>query len=202
MLLPWGWLLSGRITGITGKLINACVLDSIKLRYNITLMPGSNSRNPVAFVRHDHRNCQHQLLSEAKALCLKRNKRLTRRRLQVLEILLRSHAPMRAYEILACLNQTESAAMIAPPIVYRALEFLLEEGLAHRIESKNAFISCVHPGHHSGARFLICSGCEQVAELENHDPMVITEAANLGFSIDHSIVEISGYCAECQKNGG
>ncbi len=165
-------------------------------------MPGSNSRNPVAFERHDHRNCQHQLLSEAKALCLKRSKRLTRRRLQVLEILLRSHAPMRAYEILACLNQAESAAMIAPPIVYRALEFLLEEGLAHRIESKNAFISCVHPGHHCGARFLICSGCEQVAELENHDPMVITEAANLGFSIDHSIVEISGYCAECQKNGG
>jgi Fur family zinc uptake transcriptional regulator len=165
-------------------------------------MSGSNSKNPVAFERNDHRSCQHQLLSRAKALCVKRNKRLTHRRLQVLEILLRSHAPVRAYEILAYLNEAETTTMIAPPIVYRALEFLLEEGLAHRIESKNAFISCAHPGHHSGVRFLICSGCEQVAELENPDALLITEAANLGFSVDHSVVEISGYCAECQKNGG
>ncbi|MCZ6579459.1 MAG: transcriptional repressor, partial [Gammaproteobacteria bacterium] len=74
-----------------------------------------NTRHSVAFERHDHRHCQHQLLSEAKALCTKRNTRLTRRRLQVLEILLRSHQPMRAYEILACLNRVESKTMIAPP---------------------------------------------------------------------------------------
>jgi Fur family zinc uptake transcriptional regulator len=160
----------------------------------------SNTRAPVAFKRHDHRACQHQLLVEARALCEKRNRRLTRRRLQVFEILLRSHAPMRAYQILACLNQAEDGAIIAPPIVYRALEFLLDEGLAHRIESKNAFISCAHPGHHSAAQFLICSGCEKVAELENHNEAVAADAASLGFSIDHSVVEVSGHCAECQKN--
>jgi len=141
------------------------------------------------------------MLSEAKALCAKRKTRLTRRRLQVLEILLRSHQPMRAYEILACLNKVESKAMIAPPIVYRALEFLLDEGLAHRIESRNAFISCAHPGHNCAAQFLICSGCEKVAELENSDSAVVSEAARLGFSVDHAVVEISGHCAECQKHG-
>jgi len=164
-------------------------------------MARNNTRHSLAFERHDHRHCQHQLLSEAKVLCAKRKTRLTRRRLQVLEILLRSHQPMRAYEILACLNAAESNAMIAPPIVYRALEFLLDEGLAHRIESRNAFISCAHPGHHCAAQFLICSGCEKVAEVENSDSAVISEATRLGFSVDHAVVEISGHCAECRKHG-
>jgi len=160
-----------------------------------------NTSHSIAFERHDHRHCQNQLLAQAKALCAKRKTRLTRRRLQVLEILLRSHAPMRAYEILACLNAAESNAMIAPPIVYRALDFLLDEGLAHRIESRNAFISCARPGHHCAAQFLICSGCEKVAELENNDAAVISGAASLGFSVDHAVVEISGHCAECRKHG-
>ena len=198
---PLGWPILNRIAGKAGRLLSARVLVSVKLRYNITFMARSTTSNPVAFERHDHRDCQHQLLSEAKDLCAKRNIRLTPRRLQVLEILLRSHAPMRAYEILACLNQADGIAPIAPPIVYRALEFLLEEGLAHRIESKNAFISCAHPGHHSAAQFLICSGCEKVAELEDRDSAVISEATSMGFSVDHSVVEISGHCAECQKNG-
>jgi len=164
-------------------------------------MVGIDNKHSIAFERHDHRHCQHQLLAEAKALCAKRKTRLTRRRLQVLKILLRSHAPIRAYEILAYLNAAESKAMIAPPIVYRALEFLLDEGLAHRIESRNAFISCARPGHHYAAQFLICSGCEKVAELENNDAAVISEAASLGFSVDHAVVEISGHCAECRKHG-
>ncbi len=159
-----------------------------------------NTRHSLAFERHDHRHCQHQLLAEAKALCTKRNTRLTRRRLQVLEILLRSHQPMRAYEILACLNRVESKTMIAPPIVYRALEFLLDEGLAHRIESRNAFISCDRPGHQCAAQFLICNSCEKIAELENRNSTVISEAASLGFSVDHAVVEISGHCAGCRKN--
>jgi len=161
----------------------------------------TNDTNPcIAFEHHDHRDCQHQLLSEAKALCEKRNTRLTQRRLQVLEILLRSHQPMGAYEILACLNATQSKVAIAPPIVYRALEFLLDEGLVHRIESKNAYISCVRPGHRCAAQFLICRGCEKVAELENRDAGLLSEAARVGFTVDSSVVEITGHCADCGRN--
>ena len=154
----------------------------------------------LAFEHHDHRDCQHQLLSEARALCAKRNTRLTDRRLQVLEILLRSHQPMGAYEILACMNQAQSKAAIAPPIVYRALDFLLAEGLAHRIESKNAYICCVRPGHQCAAQFLICRGCEKVAELENRESELLSDAARLGFTVDSSVVEITGHCADCGKN--
>ncbi len=156
----------------------------------------------IAFRKHDHRRCQRQLLAEATQLCAERNLRLTSRRRQVLEILLASHQPMGAYDILAKLNRTAPNEQIAPPIVYRALEFLLGEGLIHRIESLNAFISCAHPGHRCGAQFLICRDCDQVAELEVSDNGLLAEAGSLGFAVDHSVVEITGVCAECQKHVG
>jgi len=154
----------------------------------------------IAFRKHDHRRCQRQLLSEARQLCESRKLRLTSRRREVLEILLASHQPMGAYDILAELNRSHPAERIAPPIVYRALEFLMSEGLIHRIESLNAFISCVHPGHECTAQFLICRDCEQVAELESINPPLLIEASNLGFEVDHSVVEITGVCAECRKH--
>ena len=111
------------------------------------------------------------------------------------------HGTFGAYDILAELNQIDPDDQVAPPIVYRALEFLLAEGLIHRLESRNAFISCVQPGHQCGAQFLICRNCEQVAELENRDQSLLAEADSLGFSVDHSVVEITGVCAECRRNG-
>ena len=156
----------------------------------------------IAFRKHDHRRCQRQLLSEVGELCETRKLRLTPRRRQVLEIMLASHQPMGAYDILAELNRTGNADRIAPPIVYRALEFLMAEGLIHRIESRNAFITCVHPGHESAAQFLICRDCEQVAELETSEQSLLAAAYNLGFAVDHSVVEITGVCARCQKHAG
>ena len=155
-----------------------------------------------AFQKHDHRRCQRQLLSAARRLCETRQLRLTSRRRQVLEILLASHQPLGAYDILAELNRGTGTERIAPPIVYRALDFLLAQGLVHRLESRNAFIGCVHPGHQRAAQFLICRGCEQVAELENPEAGLLAQADDLGFAVDHSVVEITGVCAQCQKYTG
>lgn len=155
----------------------------------------------IAFRKHDHRRCQRELLSEARQLCESRQLRLTVRRKQVLEILLASHQPIGAYDILAVLNRRDQAERIAPPIVYRALDFLLNEGLIHRIESRNAFICCAHPGECAAAQFLICRDCERVAELDHRAHGLLDEADSLGFAVDHSVVEITGVCAECQKHG-
>ena len=154
----------------------------------------------IAFRKHDHRRCQRQLLSAASQLCATRKLRLTARRRQVFEIMLASHQPMGAYDILAELNRAGKADRIAPPIVYRALEFLIAEGLIHRIESRNAFITCVHPGHESTAQFLICRDCDQVAEVETSEQSLLAEADSLGFTVDHSVVEITGICAQCRKH--
>lgn len=163
-------------------------------------MSSKTNASHIAFSKHDHRRCRRQLLSAARLVCEQRKLRLTTRRRQVLEILLASHQPLGAYDILALLNSATSAERIAPPIVYRALEFLLAQGLIHRIESRNAFISCAQPGHQCAAQFLICRDCEQVAEIEHSDPGLLAQADNLGFAVDHSVVEITGVCAECRKH--
>jgi Fur family zinc uptake transcriptional regulator len=165
-------------------------------------MSSEFSASHIAFRKHDHRRCQRELLSAAQRVCKQRNLRLTSRRYQVLEILLESHQPLGAYDILALLNRADDTERVAPPIVYRALEFLRAQGLIHRIESRNAFISCVHPGHLCAAQFLICRDCEQVAEIEHRDPGLLAQADSLGFAVDHSVVEITGVCAECQKHAG
>ncbi len=164
-------------------------------------MSPKNKISAIAFRKHDHRRCQRQLLSEARQLCESRKLRLTSRRRQVLEILLASHQPLGAYDILAELNRGSSDERIAPPIVYRALDFLMSEGLIHRIECRNAFVSCIHPGHECAAQFLICRDCDKVAELEDVAPQLLSAADNLGFAVDHSVIEITGVCAECQKHG-
>jgi Fur family zinc uptake transcriptional regulator len=154
----------------------------------------------IAFRRHDHRRCQRQMQDSIEALCRTRRLRLTPRRRQVLEILISSHQPLGAYDILAELNRSGEGATIAPPIVYRALDYLLAEGLVHRIESRNAFIFCARPGHRCAAQFLICRHCERVAELEDTDEHLLAGADRLGFEVDHSVVEITGICAECRKH--
>ena len=165
-------------------------------------MPSEFDNSEIAFQKHDHRRCQRELLSAAKRVCEQRNLRLTSRRYQVLEILLTSHQPLGAYDILELLQQADGGARVAPPIVYRALEFLLQQGLIHRIESRNAYISCIHPGHSGAVQFLICRDCEQVAEIESRDSALLAQADHLGFAVDHSVVEITGVCSECQKHAG
>ncbi len=164
-------------------------------------MPRKTHQPGIVFRKHDHRRCQREALSAARRVCEERKLRLTTRRRQVLEILLASHQPTRAYDILAELNRV-SDDLIAPPIVYRALEFLASLGLIHRIESRKAFICCAHPGHRYGAQFLICRDCDQVAELEGKDSRLLHEADNLGFAVDHAVIEITGVCAECRKHAG
>lgn len=151
----------------------------------------------LAFSEHNHHQCEKKLLDKAKTICNQREVRFTRRRRQVLEILLSTHQPMGAYEVLNTLNKTEQN--ITPPIVYRALDFLLEQGLAHRIESENAFVPCSHPGHQCEVQFLICSKCHCVAELDGTTSPALKEANKMGFEVSRSVIEISGLCATCRK---
>ena len=106
----------------------------------------------IAFRKHDHSRCQRAAQTRIRALFESQNLRLTQRRREVLEILLASHQPLGAYDILELMNRSGEGARVAPPIVYRALDFLMQAGVIHRIESKNAYISCASPGHQHGAQ--------------------------------------------------
>ena len=113
--------------------------------------------------RHRHQQCIDDALSAAEILCTRRGRKLTPLRRRVLELIWSRHEPARAYDILEQLDGEGKSG--APPTVYRALEFLLTNGLVHRIQSLNAYVGCGEPGTAHAGQFLICRGCNAVGEL-------------------------------------
>jgi Fur family zinc uptake transcriptional regulator len=106
---------------------------------------------------------------------------------------------MGAYEVLERLAGDGFAKQ--PPVAYRALEFLVENGLAHRIRRLNAFAACMSPGEAHSPVFLICRDCGQVAEAEGGAVAVALKAAaaSVDFAIERSNVEALGLCPACQE---
>jgi Fur family zinc uptake transcriptional regulator len=141
----------------------------------------------------------HSALSEADALCASQGLRLTALRRRVLELVWQSHKPLGAYDILAVLSE-EDGRRAAPPTVYRALDFLLENGLVHRIASLNAFTGCNHPTHAHQGQFLICRECRAAIELQHPaiSQAIIDAAAEVGFTVEGQTVEIVGLCSGCK----
>jgi Fur family zinc uptake transcriptional regulator len=152
----------------------------------------------LAFAAHDHAHCAHDALHRAEALTASTGARLTPVRRRVLEILLEEHKALGAYDVLARLA-TEGFGN-QPPVAYRALEFLVDQGLAHRIQRLNAFTACVHPGEDHAPAFLICRTCHIVAEAEATEARASleAEAARAGFQVERSTIEALGLCPSCR----
>ncbi len=148
---------------------------------------------------HDHGRCSADAMARAEALCAERGQRLTAPRRLVLEAVAASHQPVGAYEIIDRL--AHRGRRPAPITVYRALDFLVENGLVHRIESRNAFFACINR-HDSGtmAVFLICEACGAVGEAPS---VAVAEAltaatTSAGFTPRTPVIEIAGICAHCR----
>ena len=100
------------------------------------------------------------------------------------------------------LRGSSSNSSSAPPTVYRALDFLQEEGLVHKIESLNAYVGCGAPDHNHASQFLICRVCSAAAEMNDTDirNLIADKAADIGFKIDKEIIEVKGICSQCSDN--
>lgn len=153
------------------------------------------------FRPHDHGRCRRSLRAAAEADCRARGLRLTPARACVLDALLESHRALTAYELLDRLKAAGLGRQ--PPIVYRALDFLVSNGLAHRIERLGAFIACAHGGTAHRAAFLVCRGCRRVSEaaLDEPERMLRSEASALGFRLERVTVEAEGLCDACGATG-
>ena len=153
----------------------------------------------VGFTRHDHASCVAEGVRVADQACRERNLQLTPVRRRVLEILLREHRALGAYDILDILREEGLGSQ--PPVSYRALDFLVKNGFAHRIELLNAFIACTHPGQSHAPAFLICRSCGSVAEASSQASKgrLGAAASEVGFRIERSVVEAEGLCPNCQK---
>ncbi len=147
--------------------------------------------------RHRHSECVSDALSAAEQHCLERGHRLTPLRRRVLELVWTNHEPVKAYDVLSDLQADRARA--APPTVYRALDFLQEVGLVHRIESLNAFVGCGDPHRSHLGQFFICRECGTVAEIDDVEisTLIAGKAKKIGFSVVRETIEVEGLCAHC-----
>jgi Fur family zinc uptake transcriptional regulator len=157
-----------------------------------------DARDSRAFALHDHAHCAGDMMARAEALARDKGLRLTPVRRRTLEILLEAHRALGAYDVLNRLSAEGYGNQ--PPVAYRALEFLVEQGLAHRIRRLNAFTACMHPGEAHAPAFLICRLCDAVAEAPAAPVRAALDsaAADLGFVIERSNFEALGLCPACQ----
>lgn len=157
-----------------------------------------------------------QRLASAKEDCRKRGVRFTLLRQQIYQLVLTANQPVGAYDLITQLqqmrfsdtaaNSTDSSSdkqtpkNVAPPTVYRSLEFLLSEGLIHQLTSINAYVPCCHPRAQHTAAFLICEQCQRVQECSSLpiQEMMIFAEQDVGFKVARSVIELSGHCQACQ----
>jgi Fur family zinc uptake transcriptional regulator len=138
-----------------------------------------------------------RVLNRAEALCRERGVRLTDQRKTVLRLLCVSDKPLSAYELLERMRGVVKNP--SPPTVYRALDFLLEQGLVHKLESLHAYVGCTHPDHPHASQFLICDDCGEVAEVEDASLAESLKEMGeaIGFRTKRPIIEVMGTCAQC-----
>jgi Fur family transcriptional regulator, zinc uptake regulator len=152
---------------------------------------------------HDHTHAPGGALAEAEALCTARGLKLTDLRRHVFEALAAAPGAMGAYDLIDALAN-KGHRRLAPISVYRALDFLLEAGLAHKIASRNAYVVCPHQ-HGAGdvVVFMICDACGRVAESTSDAvSKSLAQVARAGqFAPRGQVVEMHGKCSACDASG-
>ena len=141
---------------------------------------------------HDH-------IHDVEALLVERGVRFTDQRKLVYKIISKSKKPITAYEILS--KMEKDVENVKPPQAYRAIDFLIEQGLVHKIESLNAFVSCHAGHHHTGSQFMVCDNCGDVEEVHLCDlPQPLQKQIDRkGFELSRWNAELHGTCQDCRR---
>ncbi|MBN8480110.1 MAG: transcriptional repressor [Xanthomonadales bacterium] len=147
---------------------------------------------------HVHAHDAHGFVRDVTRSCAERGLRLTPLRQRVLELVAAADKPVKAYDLLERVKDGPGVA--APPTVYRALDFLLENGFIHKLSSINAFVGCHHPGEAHQVPFLICDACSAAIEIcdERVSRLLTTQARARGFTPAAQTLEVHGLCADCE----
>ncbi len=159
-------------------------------RIDDTIMPSTSSPSTIA-----------EQISTAHELCAQRGQRLTPIRQKVLEILLRESRSLKAYEMLDRIRSVHPGA--APPTVYRALDFLVEQGLIHRLDAINAWTACMDAAGEPHDILVVCTECGKVAELSAPalSRQLAQKVSDAGFVLSGHETELRALCAACLAAG-
>jgi Fur family zinc uptake transcriptional regulator len=141
-------------------------------------------------------------LARADAFAGEHGLALTPLRRQVYELIVAAARPIGAYDLLAALEPQRGR--VPPTTVYRALDFLVEFGFVHRIESRNAFVACCEIGKPHQSQFLICERCGGTVEIPGDElaEQLSLSAPAHGFEVHRQVVELSGLCGDCKTGQG
>jgi Fur family transcriptional regulator, zinc uptake regulator len=165
----------------------------------MNLAPGS-AFTELTPLTHNHDSCRNKAVQTADKLCAERGVQLTPIRRKTLELIWESHRAVKAYDLLDLIKPLQQSAK--PATVYRALDFLLEQGLIHRVESLNAFIGCSCSERQHEQLLLICVQCHEVEERLGVLVMeaVSRELEQAGFTAHRKAIEIQGICKHCNPS--
>lgn len=147
---------------------------------------------------HDAADVAEEVMARAERLCRERDLQFTRLRRDVLHAVAAEGRPLGAYDIAERMSQP--GRRVAPVSVYRALDFLTENGLVHRIASRNAFVPCAHDhGDGAGLVFMICRSCGGIDETTSPEieRQIDRTVAQSGFRPASRILEVEGECGAC-----
>jgi Fur family zinc uptake transcriptional regulator len=160
-------------------------------------LPLALSPDPHQLSEHDHKKCISEALDTAEHICAIRGVQLTPIRHKVLELIWEGHQAVKAYDLLDRIKPLMDSAK--PATIYRALDFLIEQGLIHRVESLNAFVGCRCSGYQHEQLLLICNRCHEVEERPAITVMkaLAHEIEQAGFSVHSKAIEIHGLCSKC-----
>ena len=144
-----------------------------------------------------HKICVDEALKKAKIICDNKGVKLTKLRQRVLRLIWKNRGYVKAYDLLNDLKKIDASAK--PPTVYRSLDFLIEHGFIHKIQSLNAFVGCSHPEEHKDCYFLICKECKNIEECcsKKVEEVLISTSGESNFSPNQVTLEISGICQDC-----
>jgi Fur family transcriptional regulator, zinc uptake regulator len=148
---------------------------------------------------HNHAHCQADLITRAEDICRARGSKLTDQRRDILACVAEGHAAVGAYEIIE--KMAKNGVRHAPVTIYRALDFLTDHGLVHKIECRNAYVACSHAHPGKPAALLICEKCGIVAEVDAPDmsQTIVRKAKGLGFKPRQTVLELMGTCQSCER---
>jgi Fur family transcriptional regulator, zinc uptake regulator len=151
----------------------------------------------MSTAHHNHAQCTAELITRAEQTCAKRGTRLTDQRKDVLASVAESHSAVGAYEIIE--RMAHGRARPAPITIYRALDFLLEHDLVHKIESRNAYVACSGAHTNDQPTLLICNECGVVDEViaPAINACLENAATEKRFAVSKTVIELSGTCSQC-----
>ena len=150
----------------------------------------------------NHDKCIEQVIKNVNQFCDSNNLKLTKLREQILRIICQNHKSIKAYEILDQLQKQQiKDTPPKPPIVYRILDFFIENKIVHKINSNNSYIICSHLDKHQNCYFLICNECGLVEECCNEElkKAILHTTSKNDFLEQNISLEIMGLCKNCQN---